>query len=93
MVESWCVSLNIKSAVAHQMAKELAAIEGTTLTLAVTRALRIALERHAHNAAVDRRRQKLESFLHQCGEVVAHDTEPPIGQVAHDLFDEQGLPH
>jgi hypothetical protein len=86
------MSMNIKSAVAHQMARELAAVEGTTLTDAVTRALRLALERHAHDAAVDRRRQKLESFMRQCGEVVANDEGPSIWQVADDLFDEQGLP-
>ena len=46
------MSMNIKSAVAHQMARELAAVEGTTVTDAVTGALRLALERHAHDAAV-----------------------------------------
>ncbi len=86
------MSMNIKSAVAHQMARELAAVEGTTVTDAVTGALRLALERHAHDAAVDRRRQKLESFMRQCGEVVAHDVGPSIWQVADDLFDGQGLP-
>lgn len=86
------MSMNIKSAVAHQMARELAAVEGTTVTDAVTGALRLALERHAHDAAVDRRRQKLESFMRHCGEVVAHDVGPSIWQVADDLFDEQGLP-
>ena len=86
------MSMNIKSAVAHQMARELAAVEGTTVTDAVTGALRLALERHAHDAAVDRRRQKLESFMRHCGEVVAHDAGPSIWQVADDLFDEQGLP-
>jgi hypothetical protein len=86
------MSMNIKSAVAHQLARELAAVEGTTVTDAVTRALRLALERHAHDAAVDRRRQKLETFMRQCGDAVAHDVGPSIWQAADDLFDEQGLP-
>ena len=92
VVEDGDMSMNIKSAVAHQMARELAAVEGTTVTDAVTGALRLALERHAHDAAVDRRRQKLESFMRHCGEVVAHDVGPSIWQVADDLFDGQGLP-
>lgn len=39
--------LNIKDPVAHELAKELAAIEHTTMTEAVVRALRASLAEHA----------------------------------------------
>lgn len=46
--------LNIKDPEAHRLAKELAAVEGTTMTEAVTSALRGALEEHDRQRRVKR---------------------------------------
>lgn len=46
--------LNIKDPEAHRLAKQLAAVEGTTLTQAVTSALRSALEEHDRQRRVKR---------------------------------------
>lgn len=46
--------LNIKDPEAHRLAKELAAVEGTTMTQAVTSALRGALEEHDRQRRIKR---------------------------------------
>lgn len=53
--------LNIKNPEAHELARELAALENTSLTDAVVRALRAALSEHA--ARRRRRRQLLEGEI------------------------------
>jgi len=79
--------LNIKDPEAHRLAKELADLENTTMTQAVTRALRSALDQHGHERA--RRRQLLEGLIVAARE---RDT-PPAGTAFDDLYDEQtGMP-
>lgn len=78
--------LNIKSPRAHQLAQELAAIEGTTLTEAVTTALEAALDDHRHRRHV--RRHVLEGLV---ASARATGATPPTDPFA-DLYDEHGLP-
>lgn len=78
--------LNIKNPETHRLAHELADLEGTTLTEAVTHALRAALDEHAHRRAV--RRQVLEGLVAAARSV----PESSEGDVFADLYDEQGLP-
>lgn len=79
--------LNIKSPEAHRLARELADIEGTTLTQAVTDALRARLREHGQERA--RRRQVLDALILSArAEHVNH-----VGAAFDELYDPQtGLP-
>ena len=78
--------LNIKNPEAHRLAQELAALEGCTLTEAVTSALRSALEEHLRHASV--RRQILEGLV---ASARASELTPSASDFE-DLYDETGLP-
>lgn len=81
-------SLNVKSAEAHRLAKQLAQETGESLTTAVTEALRDRLE-------VVRRRRKRETMLADIRAISAKSAAllkgPPIDH-AELLYDENGLP-
>lgn len=55
--------LNIKDPEVHRLAKELAELEHTSMTQAVLRALRLALDDHDRQR--ERRRQVLEQTVNQ----------------------------
>ena len=79
--------LNIKDPEAHRLAKELAAVEGTTMTEAVTSALRGALEEHDHQ-----RRVKRELLLGIIAAARSRD-DHPVTDPFEDLYDPTtGLP-
>ena len=79
--------LNIKSPEAHELAKQLAELEHTTMTEAVTGALRAALAQHGNERA--RRRQVLEGIIN---EARTRGTEP-AGSAFDELYDTAtGLP-
>lgn len=79
--------LNIKDPETHRLAKELAELEQTTLTEAVTGALRAALAEHGHERA--RRRRVMEGLIAQAR---AQGT-PEAGSAFDELYDEvTGLP-
>ena len=79
--------LNIKDPEAHRLAKELAEIEGTSLTGAVTNALRTALAEHGHRRIA--RRQALTGLMTSARELRLTPNSDPIG----DLYDSQtGMP-
>ena len=79
--------LNIKDPEAHRLAKELAELDSTTMTQAVTRALRAALAQHDHERT--QRRHVLEGLIAAARERDAL----PAGSAFDDLYDEQsGLP-
>jgi len=79
--------LNIKDPVAHELARELAAIEQTTMTDAVVRSLRASLAGHA--ARRQRRRQILDSEIASAREMGLVTGEDPFAE----LYDpETGLP-
>ena len=79
--------LNIKSPEAHRLARELAELEGSTLTEAVTHALQRALAEHANRRAV--RRQVMDQLIAGAREARAAEAHDLFA----DLYDEQtGLP-
>ena len=79
--------LNIKNPEAHELARELAALENTSLTDAVVRALRAALDEHA--ARRRRRRHVLEGEIASARQRgLATDADP-----FDELYDQEtGLP-
>lgn len=79
--------LNIKDPVAHELARELATIEQTTMTDAVVRALRASLAEHASRR--QRRRQILDAEIASAREKGLASGEDPFAE----LYDpETGLP-
>ena len=83
------MSLNIKSAEAHELAAELARLTGESMTKAVTEAIRERLERERRKRDED----KLVAELMEIADVSA----PPIHVAtteSHEefLYDERGLP-
>jgi hypothetical protein len=79
--------LTIKDPEAHRLAKDLAALEQTTMTEAVISALRAALAEHGH--ARMRRRQAIEGLIAAAREQDVAEA----GSAFDDLYDEStGLP-
>ena len=79
--------LNIKDPEAHRLAAELAAVEGTTMTGAVTQALRNALAEHR------RQRTVTEDVLRGLIAAARSSQAPADGDVFADLYDKHtGLP-
>ena len=79
--------LNIKDPEAHELARELAAIEQTTMTDAVIRALRASLAEHAARRKM--RRQVLDAEIASAREQGLDQGHDPFA----DLYDAQtGLP-
>jgi antitoxin VapB len=83
--------MNIKNEQAHQMARELAALTGETITAAVTQAVLERLERI--------RRESSGSTLSERLLAIGKDAAPrfrePYRSIDHGdlLYDERGLPH
>lgn len=78
--------LNIKDPEAHRLAAELAQVDGTTMTRAVTQALRDALaERH-------RQRTVKEDVLRGLIAAARSSRAPADGDVFADLYDEHTGP-
>lgn len=86
------MTMNIKSKAAHDLAKELAALEHTTVTNAVTMSLREALERRRADVAAEQRRALIHEIADRFTEQVRTNPGPSLWRVAEDLYDERGLP-
>ena len=82
------MTMNIKSKAAHDLAKELAALEHTTVTNAVTMSLREALERRRAEVVAEQRRTR----IHEITEQIRTNPGPSLWTVTEDLYDERGLP-
>ena len=84
------MSLNIKNEEAHRIAAELARVRGTTVTRAVTEALRNELEREKRL----RRAKPLAAQLLEIGRRCAAHMKEPVSSGAHAeiLYDSVGLP-
>lgn len=88
LVDTAAMSMNIKSEEAHALARELSDMEGTTITAAVTLALKEAIARRHVS-----RDQDLREIMALAAQVRAR---LPIGLTSvnafDDLYDENGLP-
>jgi antitoxin VapB len=84
------MSLNIKSAEAHRLAREIAQLRGVSLTHAVTEALQEKLDREKHR----RRGKPLSTELLEIGERCAAHIKGPVKSSDHAvlLYDKKGLP-
>jgi antitoxin VapB len=83
------MSLNIKSDDAHRLARELAALTGESMTIAVTEAIRERIERVRRS-----KRQGLSERLLAIGRDAAPRFKEPYRSAEHGdlLYDERGLP-
>lgn len=87
------MSMNIKSPEAHELARELAALEHTTVTEAVTISLREALaRRRAEDVAVTR----LARMRDISARFAERERQDPgvrtLWEINEDLYDSRGLP-
>jgi len=85
----YLISLNIKNTEAHRIAQELARLRGTSLTDAVTEALREQLAREKR-----RREKPLSVELLEIGKRCAAHVKQPTKSSDHAkmLYDRDGLP-
>ena len=86
------MAMNIKNDEAHSLARELAALEHTTVTDAVTMSLREALERRRTPAAQQRRRARVEQLVERLQRQAKQHEGNTLWDIADDLYNERGLP-
>ena len=84
------MSLNIKNEETHQLARELAALTGESMTGAITVALRERLERETHDRSVETRVQELRAIARRCALLL--EDGPSAVEHGDYLYDEDGLP-
>lgn len=85
--------MNIKNAEAHDLAKELAALEQTTVTEAVTISLREALARRRAESVAATRLAKMRAISDAFAEQERlHPSDQSLWDIMSDLYDERGLP-
>ena len=84
------MSLNIKNEETHQLARELAALTGESMTGAITVALRERLERERRERSVETRVQELRSIARRCARLL--EDGPSAVEHGDYLYDEDGLP-
>jgi len=93
LVDHASVSMNIKNVEAHVLAKELAALERTTVTDAVTLSLREALARRRAEKSAAARLEKMREIADRFAELEREDPGTrSLWKVNEDLYDELGLP-
>ena len=84
------MALSIKHPEADQLARELAACTGETLTEAVLNALRERLMREQGRVKTPRLRDELRAIRQRCAALPVLDNRSPEAIL---VYDEQGLPH
>lgn len=84
------MSLNIKNAETHQLARELAALTGESMTGAITVALRERLERERRERTVEARIRKMRAIRKRCRSLLRDG--PSAVEHGDFLYDENGLP-
>ncbi len=93
LVETAAMSMNIKTAEAHALARELAALEHTTVTDAVTLSLREALARRRAEESAAARLDKMREIADRFAELERKDPgAKSLWEINEDLYDELGLP-
>ena len=84
------MALNIKNQEAHQLAAELAALTGQSMTAAVIEALQVRLQQIKRREDVQLKVQRLMAIGQRC---VAHIKQPlPAVEHGDMLHDEKGMP-
>lgn len=86
------MSMNIKSAEAHALAKDLAALENTTLTDAVILSLREAVARRRAEVTSARRLERIQGLVDRFAEIDRSLDGPSLWEINEALYDERGLP-
>jgi antitoxin VapB len=87
------MSMNIKNPEAHALARELAALEHTTVTEAVTLSLREALARRRAQDVAAARLAKMRAISDRFAERERQDPGArTLWEINEDLYDERGLP-
>ena len=84
------MSLNIKNEETHQLARELAALTGESMTGAITVALKERLERERHERSVESRVQELQAIARRCARLLRDG--PSSVEHGDYLYGEDGLP-
>jgi antitoxin VapB len=85
--EEWKMSLNIKSAEAHKMAVQLAKQTGSSITAAVTEAIRRELRRTRDNSE---RIKRIDRITTEMAKVMKGS--PPAIHATDFLYDDVGMP-
>ena len=85
------MSLNIKNAETHQLARELAELTGESMTEAITVALRERLEREKRERGVEARIKKLRAIRKRSRALLKDG--PSAVEHGDFLYDENGLPN
>ena len=86
------MGLNIKNEETHQLARELVALTGETMTESVTVALRERLERERRERSVETRLRRLRAIRKRCARMLKGDG-PSAMEHGDLLYDERGLPN
>lgn len=87
------MSMNIKSPEAHELARQLAALEDTTVTNAVTISLREALARRRADQVTQSRLEKMRQLADTFARLERQDEQrKSLWELNAELYDEQGLP-
>jgi len=93
MVDHRPMSMNIKNAEAHALAKDLAAIEHTTVTEAVVISLREALALRRGQATRERRLAAMRRLSDAFAADLQQDPgAPSLWELSEALYDERGRP-
>lgn len=92
MVENRLMSMNIKSVEAHALARELAALEHTSVTEAVTISLREALAIRRAEGVKAARLARMRAVADRFAEIERTRTGPSLWQINEELYDDNGLP-
>lgn len=86
------MSMNIKNPEAHRLARELAELDQTTVTEAVTEALRQTLADHQARASVEVKAGRLRAISERSAAALASTPGPSLWDANAELFDQSGLP-
>ncbi|MFM8351636.1 MAG: type II toxin-antitoxin system VapB family antitoxin [Actinomycetales bacterium] len=87
------MSMNIKSPQAHALARELAALEHTTVTDAVTLSLKESLARRRAETVAAARLARMRAVSERFAELEREDPGPKsLWEINEDLYDDVGLP-
>jgi hypothetical protein len=85
--------MNIKNTEARELARQLVALENTTVTNAVTMSLREALARRRPDQVTKSRLEKMRQFADTFARLERQDSQrKSLWELNADLYDEQGLP-